>query len=66
MSFKKAVTFPRELREKAKQEKLALVCISVPGMEYVGALPDELVSKLVDWTTENIFKRERKCRTKKS
>jgi hypothetical protein len=60
MSFKKAVTFPRELREKAKKEKLALVCISVPGMEYVGALPDELASELVDWTTENIFKRHEK------
>jgi len=57
MSFRKAVTFPRELREKAKQENLGLVCISVPGMEYVGALPDELVAKLIDWTAENIFKR---------
>jgi hypothetical protein len=62
MSFKKAVTFPRELREKAKKEKLALVCISVPGMEYVGALPDELASKLINWTTENIFKRDHKSK----
>jgi hypothetical protein len=65
MSIRRAATFPREVRELAKREKLALVCISTPGIEFVGALPHELSDRLVDWMTENIFKNRKVRRTKK-
>ena len=60
MGIRRAATFPREMREQAKREKLALVCISTPGVEFVGALPHELSDKLVEWMTENIFKRPKR------
>jgi hypothetical protein len=56
------VSYTREQREIAKAKGLSLVTVAVPGVEYQGLVPKETAKALLEWLTENVFKKQSKAK----
>ena len=54
----KFVSYPKDLRQIAKEGRLALVTVDVPGVSYQGAVTEAKAKHLLEWLMENIFKDE--------
>lgn len=58
------VSYPKVMRERAKADGKGLVTIDVPGMTFQGPVDNEVISKLVEFTTQVIFASETRKKRK--
>ena len=55
-----SVSYTKMQRECAKDRPgLALVTVGVLGVTFQGPIPHDVAKRLLEWTTENILKREK-------
>jgi hypothetical protein len=52
-------SYPKDMREHAKQRGRELVTVDVPGMCFQGSVDQKTVNKLLKWVTENVFKKQK-------
>jgi hypothetical protein len=53
----KVAKYTKEQREYAKTNGLHLVTVATLGVEYTGAVDRETARELLNWLTENVFKK---------
>ena len=53
----KRISYPKDMKDRAKADERSLVTVDVPGMMFQGPVDRETAKKLLRWVTENIFKK---------
>ena len=53
----KRISYPKDMKDRAKADERSLVTVDVPGMTFQGPVDRKTAKALLQWVTENIFKK---------